>query len=125
LRDITGLPARELTRGEKVCRFIETCCVVPEGDLVGQPVVLSDFQRLFILAIYDNPAVTDTAILSIARKNAKTGTIAFILLAHIVGPEAIQNSRIVSGAMSREQRRAWETAFAASTRAQLGRYLDE
>ncbi|MGK9522508.1 terminase large subunit, partial [Salmonella enterica subsp. enterica] len=41
--------------------------------------------------------------LSIARKNGKTGLIAGILLAHIVGPEAVQNSQIVSGAMSREQ----------------------
>lgn len=103
LRDTAGLPARDLTRGERVCRFIETTCVVPEGTLVGQPVVLSDFQRQFILAIYDNPAVTDTAILSVARKNSKTATIAFIVLAHLVGPEARQNSRIVSGAMSREQ----------------------
>lgn len=92
-----------MTRGERVIAFIEAFCVVPEGDFVGQPVVLAEFQKLFILAIYDNKHVTDTAILSIARKNAKTGTIAFILLAHIVGPEAVQNSRIVSGAMSREQ----------------------
>lgn len=78
-------------------------CVVPEGDLVGQPVVLADFQRSFILSVYDNPHGTDTGILSIARKNAKTGTIAFILLAHLVGPEAVRNSRIISGAMSRDQ----------------------
>lgn len=92
-----------MTRGERVITFIHEFCVVPEGDFVGNPVVLEDFQKKFILAVYDNPAGTDTAILSIARKNAKTGTIAFLLLAHIVGPEAIQNSRIVSGAMSREQ----------------------
>lgn len=92
-----------MTRGEKVVRFIESYCLVPEGDHVGKPVVLADFQREFILAVYDNPHVTDTAILSIARKNAKTGTIAFLLLAHLVGPESVQNSRIVSGAMSREQ----------------------
>jgi phage terminase large subunit-like protein len=103
LRDLTGIPTRDLTRGERVIRFIESHCVVPEGTLVGTPVVLDDFQRLFILAIYDNPAVTDTAILSIARKNAKTATIAFILLAHLVGPEAMLNSRIISGAMSRDQ----------------------
>ena len=103
IRDLDGLEYDEMTRGERVIAFVEWACVVPEGDFVGQPVRLEDFQKLFILAIYDNPAVTDTAILSIARKNAKTGTIAFILLAHLVGPEAVQNSRIVSGAMSREQ----------------------
>lgn len=92
-----------MTRGEKVIAFIHGFCIIPEGQHVGKPVVLADFQRKFILDVYDNPHVTDTAILSIARKNAKTGTIAFLLLAHLVGPEAKQNSRIVSGAMSRDQ----------------------
>lgn len=92
-----------MTRGERVIAFIEGFCVVPEGQLVGQPVKLAQFQIDFILAVYDNKNTTDTAILSIARKNAKTGTIAFILLAHTVGPEAKQNSRIISGAMSRDQ----------------------
>lgn len=91
------------TRGERVIAFIERYCVIPEGQHVGKPVRLADFQTRFILEVYDNPYVTDTAILSIARKNAKTGTIAFLLLAHIAGPEAVLNSRIVSGAMSREQ----------------------
>lgn len=92
-----------MTRGEKVIAFIHAYCVIPEGEHVGKPVKLAQFQIDFILDVYDNPNVTDTAILSIARKNAKTGTIAFLLLAHLVGPEAKQNSRIVSGAMSREQ----------------------
>lgn len=103
LRDWRNLPIAELTRGERVCRFIEGHCIIPEGSKMGQPVVLADFQELFVVSLYDNPAITDTAMLSIARKNAKTGTIAFILIAHLVGPEAVQNSRIVSGAMSREQ----------------------
>ena len=103
LRDVAGLSAAELTRGERIINFIERYCVVPEGDLVGKPVVLDEFQRAFIISIYDNQHGTDTAILSIARKNAKTATIAFLVLAHLVGPEAIQNSRIISGAMSRDQ----------------------
>jgi len=92
-----------MTRGERVCAFIERYCIVPEGDLQGQPLRLEPFQRRFILDIYDNQAGTRRAYLSMARKNAKTATIACILLAHIAGPEAIQNSRIVSGAMSRDQ----------------------
>jgi len=104
-----------MTRGERVCKFIQEYCVVPEGDKVGQPVVLADFQKLFILDVYDNPAVTDTAILSEARKNAKTATIAFICLAHTVGPESIQNSRIISGAMSREQRQRFTTLLPSAS----------
>lgn len=92
-----------MTRGERVIAFIEKYCRVPEGDLVGQPVVLLDFQKKFILDVYDNPHVTDEAILSIARKNAKTALIAFLVLAHTAGPEAVLNSRINSGAMSKDQ----------------------
>ncbi|MDN6682175.1 MAG: terminase large subunit, partial [Enterobacterales bacterium] len=92
-----------MTRGEKVIAFIERYCIVPEGKLIGQPMRLDEFQKLFLLAMYDNPVGTDKAYLSIARKNGKTGLIAGILLAHLVGPEAKQNTQIVSGAMSREQ----------------------
>ncbi|MBD2785511.1 terminase large subunit [Xenorhabdus sp. DI] len=92
-----------MTRGERVIAFIERFCIVPEGELIGQPMRLDDFQKRFILAIYDNPYRTDKAYLSIARKNGKTGLIAGILLAHLVGPEAVQNAQIISGAMSREQ----------------------
>ena len=59
------------TRGEKVCDFIEQYCLAPEGSHVGKPIVLEPFQRKFILDIYDNPAGTHTAYLSIARKNGK------------------------------------------------------
>ena len=64
---------------------------------------LLPFQKKFILDVYDNPSGTSRAYLSVARKNGKSALIAAILLAHIVGPEAKQNSQIVSGARSREQ----------------------
>ena len=92
-----------MTDGEEVILFIESFCRVPEGALVGQPLKLADFQKRFILDIYDNPAVTRRAILSMGRKNGKTALLAAILLAHIVGPRAEQNSQIVSGALTREQ----------------------
>lgn len=92
-----------MTRGEKVIAFIERYCRVPDGEHLGEPMQLADFQKRFILDIYDNPHGTHSAYLSIARKNGKTGLIAGLLLAHLVGPEAVQNSQIVSGAMSREQ----------------------
>ena len=92
-----------MTRGERVIAFIEAYCKVPEGKLVGKPLKLEQFQKKFILAVYDNPDLTRRAILSMARKNGKTGLIAALLLAHICGPEAVQNSQIRSGAMSREQ----------------------
>lgn len=92
-----------MTRGERICAFIEKLCPVPEGKSVGQPLKLMAFQRKFIVDIYDNPKGTSRAYLSVARKNGKSALIAGILLAHIVGPEARQNSQIISGARSRDQ----------------------
>ncbi len=92
-----------MTRGERVIAFIHRYCMVPEGKLVGKPIRLEEFQQRFILEVYDNPVGTTEGILSIARKNGKSGLIAAILLAHIAGPEARMNSQIVSGARSRDQ----------------------
>ncbi|MGE8143061.1 terminase large subunit [Novosphingobium sp. NPDC080210] len=92
-----------MTRGEKVIAFIERFCRVPEGAKVGEPIQLADFQRRFILAVYDNPHGTRRAYLAIARKNGKSAIIACLLLAHLVGPEAKLNSQLVSGARSRDQ----------------------
>jgi phage terminase large subunit-like protein len=94
---------KKMTRGQKVVAFIEAYCQAPEGDKIGKPMKLEPFQRKFILEIYDNPYGTHSAYLSIGRKNGKTALIAAILLAHLVGPEAVQNSQIVSGAQSKEQ----------------------
>lgn len=92
-----------MTRGERVCAFIESAIIIPDGEHIGRPMRLEPWQRDWILAIYDNPHGTRTGILSIGRKNGKTALIACILLAHLVGPEAVQNSQIVSGAMSLDQ----------------------
>lgn len=92
-----------MSRAAAVIEFIETLCPIPEGAGVGQPMKLAQFQREFISAVYDNPHGTRRAFLTMARKNGKTGLIAALLLAHLVGPEAVRNAQIVSGAMSRDQ----------------------
>lgn len=92
-----------MTRAARIIEFIERYCVTPEGADVGKPLVLAGFQKKFIREVYDNPAGTRRAILSVSRKNGKSGLIAGLLLAHLIGPEAKQNSQIVSGAMSRDQ----------------------
>lgn len=74
---------------------------VPEGALVGQPVVLREWQQDIIRGIYDAP--TRRAIISFGRKNGKTALSAFILLLHLCGPEAKANSQLYSAAQSREQ----------------------
>ena len=94
---------RLMTRGERVIAFIEQFVIIPDGEHMGKPMRLEPWQKEWITAIYDNPNGTRTGILSIGRKNGKTALIACILLAHLIGPEAIQNSQIVSGAMSLDQ----------------------
>jgi phage terminase large subunit-like protein len=92
-----------MTRAARIIEFLERYVLVPDGAQVGQPLVLAEFQKQFIRDVYDNPAGTRRALLSVSRKNGKSGLIAGLLLAHLVGPEAKQNSQIVSGAMSRDQ----------------------
>jgi phage terminase large subunit-like protein len=89
--------------GGEVIYWIESTCYIPEGKLVGQKVVLADWQKAEICRIYDNPVGTRRAILSFGRKNAKTTLAAFLLLAHLCGPRARPNSQLYSAAQSREQ----------------------
>lgn len=70
---------------------------------MGKPVRLREWQRDDLRKIYDNPAGTRTAILSFAKKNAKTSLAAMLLLLHLAGPEAIPNTQIPSTAQSRDQ----------------------
>lgn len=91
------------SRGQKVIDWIEKYCRIPEGKFVGDPVRLRPWQKKEIRRVYDNPAVTRLAILSFARKNAKTTLAAFLLLCHLAGPEHRRNSQLGSTAQSRDQ----------------------
>lgn len=103
VRDWRNIHYEEWTRAERNMYWIENAVVVPEGKLAGKPIKLALFQEVLIYAIYDNPNQIDEVILSMARKNGKTGLISALVLLHLDGPEAIMNSRIVSGANSRKQ----------------------
>lgn len=103
LRNWRELPNSQLTRAERNMRFCEAFLFVPDGDDVGKPIRLAWFQEMFFYSIFDNVHMTRVAILSMARKNAKTATIAMILICFLEGPEAKLNAQIVSGALSRKQ----------------------
>lgn len=90
-----------VSRGERNAAWVEDYCRIPEGKFVGQPVKLRPWQRDIIKGIYDTP--TRRAIISFGRKNAKTTLSAFLLLLHLVGPEARANSQLFSAAQSRDQ----------------------
>ena len=93
--------AAKISRGERNIAWIESNCRIPEGKFVGKPVKLCQFQREIITGIYDSP--TRRVIISFGRKNAKTTLSAFLLLLHLVGPEARPNSQLYSAAQSRDQ----------------------
>src|SRR5215813_2724682 len=88
-----------------IIKFIEACCYIPEGRLVGKKLKLFDWQKDLIRLIYDNPHGTRRAIISMGRKNAKTSLAACLLLAHLCGPPAKSkpNSQLYSAAQSRDQ----------------------
>lgn len=93
-------------RAQRVIDFIELLRV-PSGAGQGGYIKLRAWQKQFIFDVY---APTEAgkrrirrAILSVARKNGKTLLIAALVLAHLVGPEAIPNGEIYSAANDREQ----------------------
>lgn len=102
-RDWHKLPNSKLTRAEKNMKFCITYLKIPEGKDAGKPLYFTQSLEDFFYAVFDNPNGTRKAILSMARKNAKSTGIACILLCFLLGPEAKINTQIVSGAMSRDQ----------------------
>lgn len=101
------LPAKS-KRAHRLKRYMEKYCPVPEGMLVGKPMSLLPEQDDFLERTYGNVdssgrLITRTSILSVGRKNGKTGLIAPILSGHLIGPEAKQNSMLYSAARSRDQ----------------------
>jgi phage terminase large subunit-like protein len=74
----------------------------------GQPFRLMDWQKRFIRDVYEPHGVNGKrlvrrAVLSVGRKNGKTALIAALALAHLFGPEQVQNGEIYSCANDREQ----------------------
>src|SRR3954453_8603125 len=82
-----------LSRAERVIAFIETLKIT-SGKLAGTNLRVRPWQRAFIEAVYATDAagnrVVRTALLTLPRKNGKSGIVAALALAHLVGPEAEQ-----------------------------------
>jgi len=96
-----------LSRSGRVIAFIETLPIT-KGILSGTNYRLLAFQKEWLRDIYD-PVTADgrravrQALLSIARKNGKTGLIVGIVMAHLVGPEAEDRGEIASAANDKDQ----------------------
>ena len=86
--------------------FIESLPVT-SGILAGMPTKLLSWQKKAIRAIYrinkKGRRIVRQALITIPRKNGKTGLSARIALAHLCGPAAEQRGEIYSAAADRKQ----------------------
>ena len=100
-------PQSRFARGA-LCKFIESTARYRRGPLVGQNVEPStradglSSRRYLRQHERSRKLITRTGILSVGRKNGKTGIIAPILGGR--GPEAKRNSMLYSAARSRDRR---------------------
>ena len=98
--------AEGLTRAGRVIAFCETLTVTA-GRLAGQPLKLRPWQRAIIEEIYavdaEGQRPVRTAVLSMGRKNGKTGLAAALALCHLAGPEAEMRGEVYSAANDKKQ----------------------
>lgn len=97
---------KKLTRAERVAVFLESLPIT-SGPLAGTKMKLRPWQRQIVDAIY---AVDDggnryvrTALITLPRKNGKTGLAAGLALAHLLGPESEARGQCFSAASDRNQ----------------------
>ncbi len=100
-------PARNRQRARRVIQFIERLIVL-SGLGAGGPLRLRSWQQAFFRDGYEPKQcsarrVLRRAVLSVGHKNGKSALTAALVLAHLVGPEAIRNGEIYSAATEREQ----------------------
>src|SRR5688572_19198787 len=94
------------TRAEAVIEFIQSLRVT-SGELAGEPFTVRDWQRPIIESWYATDSrgrrIVRKGLLSVARKNGKTGLCAALSLCHLLGPECERRGQIVVGAADRDQ----------------------
>lgn len=107
---VTVIPGSEQeagrTRAERLVNWIEGL-IVPSGQLAGKPFRLMPWQKRIIRELYRTDRrgrrVVRTGLVSLARKNGKSGLAAALALAHLAGPEAVRGGQVLSGAADRGQ----------------------
>ena len=95
-----------LTRAERMIRFIESMPVT-SGLLAGTTLKLLPFQIDFLNSVYredeNGNRPVRQAVLSVGRKNGKTGLVTGMALGHFIGPESEQRGQCYSAANDRAQ----------------------
>ena len=94
------------TRAERLVAWCEGLTVT-SGALAGQALRLRPWQRDIVAGLYATDAtgrrIVRTAVVSMGRKNGKTGLAGALALAHLCGPEAVPRGQVVSAAADRGQ----------------------
>jgi phage terminase large subunit-like protein len=95
-----------LSRVERVIRFIESLPVT-SGLLAGKKFKVRPWQRSILEGIYrtddGGKRIVRQALITMPRKNGKTGLTAALALCHLCGPEAEQRGQVYSAAADRNQ----------------------
>src|SRR4051812_23936778 len=98
------LPGR--TRADRLINWIGTL-IVPGGTHAGRNFKLRPWQRAIVKDVYrtnrQGRRTVRQVLLSMGRKNGKTGLAAALALAHLAGPEAVRGGQVLSGAADRAQ----------------------
>ncbi len=93
-------------RADKVIQFIENLRLTAD-PFAGQPFILREWQREIIRTWYATDEhgrlIVKTGLLSVGRKNGKTGLCAALAACHLFGPEAVSRGQIVVGATDADQ----------------------
>lgn len=90
-------------RDDRVIAFLEELPVT-KGIRAGETLKLLPNQRAFVRDVYRaRKATVRLAIKSEPRGNGKTGLLAGLALAHLLGPEAEQRGEVYSAAIDRQQ----------------------
>lgn len=104
---LSSNPTRVRSKGPKVAAWIEKYLVHAEGDFLGQPFRLTQWQKDFLnrLYIYDDAGnrVVKRGLLGLPKGNGKTELLAAIALAELAGPTAPLSPDIPVAAASYQQ----------------------
>jgi phage terminase large subunit-like protein len=94
------------TLADRIINFVESLPIT-SGILAGQRFHLDTWQRKIIKGIYRTNAkgkrIVRQALLTLPRKNGKTGLTAAFALAHLCGPASEKRGQVYSAAASRDQ----------------------
>lgn len=96
-----------LSRAARVIAFVESLTITV-GRGAGKPFKLRGWQKDIIRAIYGRTdragrRIVRTALITMPRKNGKTGLAAALALCHLFGPEAEPRGQVYSAAADRNQ----------------------